>query len=137
MQYALPRKVGEYGTKEAFDACRVEDGQWVFWRDRVELVLAGRYSEVKPLHVELSPTYLCNFACPWCSCRSAREDWSDRDVFNRPDATTQTVAPLERLEVIVRRLASERVDIQWVGGEPTSHRHHRRSVERTKADGDS
>jgi len=42
---------------------RPESGQWVFWQDRVGLVLAGRYQEVLPLHVEVSPTFLCNFAC--------------------------------------------------------------------------
>lgn len=121
MMFPLPSNVGSYGTREAFDRSRWEDGQWVFWEDRVELVLEGRYDEVTPLHVELSPTYLCNFACPWCSCRSAREEWSDVDVFHRPDATDTTVAPIARLDRIIDELAHARIDIQWVGGEPTMH----------------
>jgi sulfatase maturation enzyme AslB (radical SAM superfamily) len=93
----------------------------VFWADRVRHVLAGRYDEVKPLHVELSPTYLCNFACPWCSCRSAREVWSDENVFAHPQATPGTVMSCETLDGVVDRLGEDGVGIQWVGGEPTMH----------------
>ncbi len=119
---ALPDRVGHYGTAEEFDGARVESGQWVFWQDRVDLVLQGRYDEVKPLHVELSPTYLCNFSCPWCSCRSAREDWIGDDVFSHPLANSRTVMPSDKLEAIVRELARSGVGIMWVGGEPTMHR---------------
>src|SRR5215210_5441694 len=101
MLYPLPNRVGAYGSREEFSRVRLEDGQWVFWDDRVELILQGRYDAVRPLHVELSPTYLCNFACPWCSCRKAREEWSDTDIFNRPDATDGTVAPSARLNAII------------------------------------
>lgn len=117
--YPLPDSVCEYAPKHVFDQRRVESGQWVFWHDRVELVLAGRYHEVKPLHVELSPTYLCNFACPWCSCRTAREDWSDEDVFNHPHATDSTVMNGARINRVVDHLAEHEIGIQWVGGEPT------------------
>jgi MoaA/NifB/PqqE/SkfB family radical SAM enzyme len=119
--YPLPDRPGAYGDRAAFEASRHESGQWVFWGDRVELVLAGRYDEVKPLHVELSPTYLCNFSCPWCSCRSAREVWSDEDVFHHPEATPGTVMSCERLDAVVDRLAEHKIAIQWVGGEPTMH----------------
>ena len=94
-------------------------GQWVFWPDRVQLMLDGRYDEVRPLHVELSPTYLCNFACPWCSCRSAREEWSDADVFNHPRATPLTVIRDAKLDRILSNLAEHKTGIMWVGGEPT------------------
>jgi MoaA/NifB/PqqE/SkfB family radical SAM enzyme len=119
--YPLPEAVGRYGSREAFDASRWESGQWVFWADRVEHVLAGRYDEVKPLHVEVSPTYLCNFACPWCSCRSAREVWSDENVFEHPQASPGTVMSCEALDRVVDRLSMHGVGIQWVGGEPTMH----------------
>ncbi len=121
MLYPLPNKVGAYGSRDEFLVVRPEDGQWVFWEDRVELILQGRYDAVRPLHAELSPTYLCNFACPWCSCRKAREEWSDIDIFNRPDASDGTIAPSARLNAIVDNLAAARIDIQWVGGEPTMH----------------
>jgi len=120
-RYPLPDRVGSYGSKEQYQAAGEHLGQWVLWKDRVDLVLAGRYDEVMPLHVELSPTYLCNFACPWCSCRTAREDWSDEDVFNHPNATDSTVMAKEKLDRILSNLAQHRVGIQWVGGEPTMH----------------
>ncbi len=118
-RWPLPDKVAAYGSRDEFDRARKEAGQWIFWRDRVELVLAGRYDEVKPLHVELSPTYLCNFACPWCSCRSAREEWSDADVFSHPRATPLTVIRDTKLDRVLANLAEHKVGIMWVGGEPT------------------
>lgn len=117
--YPLPDRVCVYGDRATFDRSRKESGQWVFWEDRVGLVLDGRYDEVRPLHVELSPTYICNFACPWCSCRTAREDWSDEDVFNHPNATESTVMGEEKIGRILDHLAAYRIGIQWVGGEPT------------------
>lgn len=118
--WPLPERLGVWGTREEFERQRPESGQWVFWEDRVELVMAGRYAEVAPLHVEVSPTYLCNFACPWCSCRSARGEWvEDGDVFHHPRATPLTVMRRPRLESVVDHLAEHRVEIMWVGGEPT------------------
>ncbi|MBC6478984.1 MAG: radical SAM protein [Hormoscilla sp. GM7CHS1pb] len=119
--YPLPNQVCGYGNYAEFSSARKESGQWVFWEDRVELILEGRYEEVKPLHVELSPTYLCNFACPWCSCRTAREDWSYEDVFNHPHATESTVMSEKKLHQILDNLAAYKIGIQWVGGEPTMH----------------
>lgn len=121
MNFPIPDKVGVWGAYDEFKSVRPEDGQWVFWEDRVKLVLEGKYDKVKPLHVELSPTYLCNFACPWCSCRSARQDWSDIDIFNRPDSSDGTVMPRSRLRKIIDELIKSNTDIQWVGGEPTMH----------------
>lgn len=121
MLYPLPHTVGQWGKEEDFKCSRPEDGQWVFWEDRVHLVLEGNYDAVRPLHVELSPTFLCNFSCPWCSCRGAREDWSDIDIFNHPDQSDGTVMTLERLMAVVETLGRHKVDIQWVGGEPTMH----------------
>jgi radical SAM protein with 4Fe4S-binding SPASM domain len=115
----LPESVATWGSREEFQRQRSESGQWVFWEDRADLVLAGRYTDVTPLHVEVSPTYLCNFACPWCSCRSAREEWSEEDVFNHPRATPLTVMRQPRLESVVDHLAEHEVEIMWVGGEPT------------------
>ena len=119
--YPLPDRPGAYGDRGEFEAARPESGQWVFWEDRAKLVLEGRYDEVKPLHVELSPTYLCNFSCPWCSCRAAREVWSDEDVFKHPEATPGTVMNCQQLNDTVDRMAEHRIGIQWVGGEPTMH----------------
>ncbi|MCC9707164.1 radical SAM protein [Streptomyces sp. MNU76] len=118
-RWPLPDQVATYGDLGTFQRARKESGQWVFWEDRAELVLQGRYDEVIPLHIELSPTYLCNFACPWCSCRSAREDWSDNDVFNHPRATPMTVMRKEKIDDVLSHLAEHRVGIMWVGGEPT------------------
>ena len=117
--FPLPGFVCGYGNRAEFESHRPESGQWVFWEDRVELVLQGRYDEVYPLHVELSPTYLCNFACSWCNCRSAREDWSVDDIFSHPKATPQTVMDKDKLERIIDQLAIHQVGIMWVGGEPT------------------
>lgn len=115
----LPDVVCGYGGRDEFARRRLEAGQWVFWEDRVELILNGQYDEVKPLHVELAPTYLCNFSCPWCSCRTARETWVDDNVFNHPKASDDTVMTTSRMETILGHLADHRVGIQWVGGEPT------------------
>ena len=118
--YPLPDVVGAYGTEEQFMQSRKESGQWVHWLDRVELILAGHYDEVRPLHVELSPTFICNFACPWCSCRKAREEWVDGvDVFSYPEATPETVMCWDRLQQVIDALASDNIGIMWVGGEPT------------------
>jgi sulfatase maturation enzyme AslB (radical SAM superfamily) len=118
-RWPLPDQVAVYGDRDTFQRSRKESGQWVFWEDRAALVLQGRYDDVVPLHVELSPTYLCNFACPWCSCRSAREDWSDEDVFNHPRATPMTVMRKDKLGQVLAHLAEHRTGIMWVGGEPT------------------
>jgi sulfatase maturation enzyme AslB (radical SAM superfamily) len=118
-RWPLPQRVAAYGSAEEFQQARKESGQWVFWEGRVELVLQGRYDEVLPLHVELSPTYLCNFACPWCSCRSAREEWSDTDVFNHPRASPMTVMRQEKIDRVLTHLAEHEIGIMWVGGEPT------------------
>lgn len=118
-RWPLPERVGAWGTREEFERQRPASGQWVFWRDRADLVLAGRYHEVLPLHLEISPTYLCNFACPWCSCRSAREEWADDDVFNHPRSTPLTVMRKPRLDAVVDHIADHGVEIMWVGGEPT------------------
>jgi MoaA/NifB/PqqE/SkfB family radical SAM enzyme len=118
--WPLPETLGMWGTREQYARQRPEAGQWVFWEDRVDLALQGRYAEVVPLHIEVSPTYLCNFACPWCSCRSARGEWlEDGDVFHHPRATPLTVMRRPRLDAVVDHLAEHRVEIMWVGGEPT------------------
>lgn len=118
-RWPLPECVGRWGTEAEFRRQRPEAGQWVFWRDRFDLVLAGRYHDVIPLHVEVSPTFLCNFACPWCSCRSAREEWSEDDVFRHPRSTPLTVMRKPRLDLVVDHLAEHDVEVMWVGGEPT------------------
>lgn len=117
--WPLPEQPGRWGDRETFEQQRVESGQWVFWEDRARLVLAGRYHEVLPLHVEVSPTFLCNFACPWCSCRSAREEWSETDVFNHPRSSPLTVMRRSRIDAVVDHLAEHDVEIMWAGGEPT------------------
>lgn len=120
-KYPIPDKVGEYGTFEEFYEKRIEQAQWVHWEDRVELILSGDYYSVKPLHVELSPTYICNFACPWCSCKLARQDWlgEGMDVFNHPLANEKTIMCKEKLFHIISELSNSKTGIQWVGGEPT------------------
>jgi len=118
-RFPLPEVVCGYGTRPEFEAQRLEAGQWVYWPDRVDCILAGQYEKVKPLHVELSPTYLCNFSCPWCSCRTARETWVEDDVFSHPKANAETVMAHDRLDVVLTHLAEHKIGIQWVGGEPT------------------
>jgi radical SAM protein with 4Fe4S-binding SPASM domain len=115
----LPEVVGAWGTREVFERQRPESGQWVFWEDRTEQVLRGEYDRVLPLHVEVSPTYLCNFACPWCSCRGAREEWGEENVFTHPRSSPLTVMRRPRLDAVVDHLAEHDVEIMWVGGEPT------------------
>jgi MoaA/NifB/PqqE/SkfB family radical SAM enzyme len=117
--WPLPDRVAAYGDLADFQHRREQSGQWVFWEDRAELILQGLYDQVKPLHVELSPTYLCNFACPWCSCRTAREDWSQTDVFNHPRSTPLTVMRENKINKILQHLADDKIGIMWVGGEPT------------------
>lgn len=117
--WPLPETVGAWSSVEQFRDQRPEAGQWVFWDDRVEAVLNGVYDSVHPLHVEVSPTYLCNFSCPWCSTRSAREEWSGEDVFSHPRASPLTVMRSGPMESVVDHLAEHRVEVMWVGGEPT------------------
>lgn len=120
-KYPLPQSVGEYGTFKEFSENRIEQTQWVHWEDRVEQILNGDYHSVKPLHVELSPTYICNFACPWCSCKLARQDWlgEGMDVFNHPLANEKTIMCKQKLFHIITELSYSKTGIQWVGGEPT------------------
>jgi pyruvate-formate lyase-activating enzyme len=118
-RWPLPEQVATWGDQAQFMDQRAESGQWVFWEERLNLVLNGHYHNVLPLHVEVSPTYLCNFACPWCSCRSAREEWSEQDVFAHPRSSPLTVMRQPRLEAVVDHLADHGVEIMWVGGEPT------------------
>lgn len=118
---ALPETVAGYGSRSDFERQRLEAGQWVFWQDRVDAVLDGRFEDLKPLHVELSPTYLCNFSCPWCSCRTARETWVGDDVFNHPKSSPESVMDEERASRVLEHLAEDLIGIQWVGGEPTIH----------------
>jgi sulfatase maturation enzyme AslB (radical SAM superfamily) len=135
MQLPLPDRVATWGDEAAFNKCRPEAGQWVFWEDRVAHVLTGDYDKVRPLHVELSPTYLCNFACPWCSCRAARQDWSDIDIFNRPDASPGTVMSDSTLMRVVDHLIEAGIGIQWVGGEPSMHPSFYKAVDRAAQGG--
>lgn len=117
--WPLPENVARWGAADEFAAQRPQAGQWVFWDDRVDAVLAGDYTDVLPLHVEVSPTYLCNFSCPWCSTRSAREEWSGEDVFSHPRASSVTVMRQGRIDAVVDHLSEHRVEVMWVGGEPT------------------
>lgn len=111
--------LGSSGSKEEFLRSAQELAQWVHWHDRCELVLQGRYHEVKPLHVELCSTYLCNFACPSCSCRKAREGWAGVDAFSSPRATPNTVMSWPKMKAILDELAKHDVGVMWTGGEPT------------------
>jgi hypothetical protein len=95
-RYPLPDVVGGYGTLADFSRARMESGQWVHWPDRVQAVLAGRYDEVMPLHVELCTTYDCPFHCPWCSCGDAMAA-SQKSGRKRWLATTDLSTIVERL----------------------------------------
>lgn len=122
-RWPLPDEVGEWGTEAEFHRRAPAAGHWVHWEDRLAQVLAGNYHAVLPLHVELSPTYLCNFGCPWCSCRSARGEWADVDAFHHEGSGPGVVAGRSKLEAIVDHLVEHRVEIMWAGGEPTMHPH--------------
>jgi radical SAM protein with 4Fe4S-binding SPASM domain len=119
--YPLPHTVGLYGDKEDFYSSRIECGQWVFWENQVRSILAGDYNDVKPLHVELSPSYLCNFSCSWCSCRSTRSDWWGVDVFTKPNSNS-IVMGNDKLITILEHLKEYNIGIQWAGGEPTMYK---------------
>lgn len=133
--WPLPEQIGRWGSRIEFDAQRPAAGQWAFYGTRVDLILEGRYHEVLPLHVELSPTFLCNFSCPWCSCRSAREEWSVEDVFKHPLASDTTVMREHRIHAVVDHLAEHDVEIMWVGGEPTMNKLLYTAAERAGAAG--
>ena len=102
--FPLTERVCGYGSLLDFQNSRKETGQWVFWKEQVELVLSGRYDAITPLHVELSPTYLCNFACSWCSCRSAKDKWVTCDAHDGVVPAPKVIMPWEYI----------RFYLQWV-----------------------
>ncbi|MGH3925998.1 MAG: hypothetical protein ACRDTT_24595 [Pseudonocardiaceae bacterium] len=109
--WPLPEQPGHWRNRGDVRAATGGVRQWVFWEDRARLAFAGRYHEGSPLHVEVSPTFLCNFACPWCSCRSAQEEWSETDVFDHPRSSPLMVMRWSRIDAVVDHLAEHDVEI--------------------------
>lgn len=132
----LPELVGTWGSAADFQGQRIEAGQWVFYDKQVQQVLAGEYEQVHPLHVELSPTYRCNFSCPWCSCRSARKQLiSGDDASSSATASPKAVMRQHTLNAVVDHLAEAGTEIMWVGGEPTMNRLVYNAIERAARHG--
>lgn len=102
-------KVGEYLNYENFAKQRIEVAQWVHIPNVVDNILKGEYRNIKPFHIEISPTYECNFYCAWCNCSKSRESSHYRQMRS------------EELIKIVDICAMNDIGIQWTGGEPLCH----------------
>ena len=128
-RYPLAEFVCTYGGRKQFAAQRQQSGQWVFWQDRCDLVLEGKYHEIMPLHVEFTITYRCNYECPWCSCRKAR-----KEAFSKKASSWGTRPELDwqGIERVLYNLAIDNVGIQWTGGEPFLHPDFCRAVRRAR-----
>ena len=73
--YPHPERVGEYVPYSEFAKIPKYMAQWVHWKDRADMVLAGRYHELPAAHFEGIFTLVCNFMCPHCSRRVTRTKW--------------------------------------------------------------
>jgi sulfatase maturation enzyme AslB (radical SAM superfamily) len=99
-------EVGKYIGFKEFKTQRAAVAQWVHFGDFVEKVLKKDFSAIKPLHVELSTTYKCNYKCPWCNCSKA--------IYS----STKKSLEIKELDPIIEKLYSDKVGILWTGGEP-------------------
>jgi radical SAM protein with 4Fe4S-binding SPASM domain len=120
-----PSLVGKYVSKSSFLKLPKWQAQWVHWDERVKLVLEGRYHEIFPLDFEGDFTYRCNFMCPHCSQRPAREKWSKTSSWKpNTEITPWNTMDIDDLKLTLNQISSNRMDnyvgILWGGGDPTT-----------------
>ena len=104
-------EVGRKISKEEFLRQRSSAAGWVHNCKLVNHILAGAYSSIVPMHIEVCSTYLCNFNCPWCSCAQARSD-----NLHKKQSLTR-----EELYRIIDDCSRNDIGIQWTGGEPLAN----------------
>lgn len=94
-------------TEEEFKKQRLSVAGWVHNSMLVDAILKGDYYNIMPLHIELCSTYICNFNCPWCSCRKSRFE-----------NTGKSSLEYKELCQIIDECSKYNIGIQWTGGEP-------------------
>lgn len=92
---------------EKFKAQRHSVATWVHNKEFVDKIITGEYDKITPLHIEVCSTYLCNFNCPWCSCRSSMARNKNEKNMSLP-----------QLKHIIDECLKNSIGIQWTGGEP-------------------
>lgn len=100
--------VGKYVEHSEFLKQRIQVAGWVHNQKFVDMVLAGRYNEIFPIHIEVCTTYACNFDCPWCNCGLSMQKYP-------------SVMSIDTIMKIVQDCASHEIGIQWTGGEPLTN----------------
>jgi radical SAM protein with 4Fe4S-binding SPASM domain len=124
-RFPVPDRVGEYCDRATFKRLPKFMAQWVHWPERTEMILAGRYHELPPVHFEGIFTLVCNFMCPHCSRRVTRSDWVDGGTWSHSTEVEKrnTMHP-EGLKRVIDEMATMRTDHQmgivWGGGDPTA-----------------
>jgi radical SAM protein with 4Fe4S-binding SPASM domain len=124
--YPLPDQVAAYGPYSEFAKAPKYMAQWTHWKTRAELVLQGRYHDVKPAHFEGIFTLVCNFMCPHCTRRVTRTRWVEDGTWehNTEIEKKNTMHPVG-LRRVIDQLAEHRTDEQmgivWGGGDPTAN----------------
>jgi MoaA/NifB/PqqE/SkfB family radical SAM enzyme len=98
----------------------------VHWKDRADMVLAGKYHELPAAHFEGIFTLVCNFMCPHCSRRVTRTKWVEGGTWeHNTDIEKKNTMHPEGLRRVIDQLADFRVDKQmgivWGGGDPTAN----------------
>jgi len=125
-RFPIPDRVGEYCSRQEFEAAPKYMAQWVHWPERFDLIMQGRYNEIPPVHFEGIFTLVCNFMCPHCSRRITRTKWIDNNTWqnNSPVDQYNTIPP-DGLKRAIDQIALMRTDSQmgivWGGGDPTAN----------------
>lgn len=104
--YPSTIQVGSYLNRFSFSAQRLSVASWVHNEEMVDLVLQGKFCDIKPLHFEVEVTSRCNFNCSWCNCASSRKKLANLDMT------------LEQMKHIINQCSIWGSGIQWTGGEP-------------------
>ncbi len=125
-RYPIPDQVGRYGAYSEFVKAPKYMAQWVHWKERANLILAGRYHDVQPAHFEGIFTLVCNFMCPHCSRRVTRTKWVDGGTWeHNTEVEKKNTMDAHGLRRVIDQLAEHRVDEQmgivWGGGDPTAN----------------
>lgn len=106
--YPSVNMVGTYfKDKDMFNDQRIAKASWVHDTERVKQILNGEYYSIFPFHIEVCSTYVCNFNCPWCSCRESMQK-EDKHLAMSKDELIR----------IVDQCRKYNIGIQWTGGEP-------------------
>jgi radical SAM protein with 4Fe4S-binding SPASM domain len=125
-RYPMPDQVGHYGPYSEFVKAPKYMAQWVHWKERADLILAGRYHDVQPAHFEGIFTLVCNFMCPHCSRRVTRTKWVEGGTWeHNTEVEKKNTMDAHGLRRVIDQLAEHRTDEQmgivWGGGDPTAN----------------